>query len=165
MPIPEHILRLVELEEKYSATLCHNSARVFPNFKPKTKVGVMGYSSQNFNKDMAEAYLSSMFTALGKDIVVVSGLSNIGVPAIAYKLAKENDLLTVGVASKQVEFSECFPVDVRMIVGEKHGDESKAFVDMCSVFIKVGGGEQSENEAKMAREAGKEVFELPLPTL
>ena len=131
----------------------------------KIRVGVVGYSAKKFDKEKARAMIEKTLDLLKEDIEIVSGLTYLGVPAIAYDIAKERGLRTVGVACPKAEEYECFPVDERVIEGKDWGDESEKFLSMIDVMIKVGGGAQSVAEAKKAREMGLTVIEYDLPIL
>ena len=76
----------------------------------------------------------------------MSGLTNLGVPRIAYEEAIKLGLRTVGIACKQAEQYECFPCDEVILVGDNWGDESRAFLASIDVLLRVGGGKQSVAE-------------------
>jgi hypothetical protein len=86
--------------------------------------------------------------------VLVSGLTDCGVPGIAYRVATRMGLATVGISARQAlrVRAGLFPVDRRILVGRRFGDESAAFVAMIDALIRVGGGPQSRREAAMFRE-------------
>jgi hypothetical protein len=73
---------------------------------------------------------------------------------IAYNLAKEYRFTTVGIAPEEAYNFEIFHVDEKIIVGEKFGDESMTFLSSISRLIRIGGGEQTKRETKMAKEDG-----------
>jgi hypothetical protein len=85
-------------------------------------------------------------------VKIVSGSTTAGVLGITYKLAKSYGFTTVGIAARQAESCELFPVDEKMIVGEKFGDESDVFLNSISRLIRIGGGEQAMRETKLAKE-------------
>ena len=132
------------------------------------KIGVVGYSAKKFDQKEAEKILNTAFAIIEKingndDYMVVSGLTNIGIPAIAYRLANSRGWKTSGIACKKAEEYDCFPVDEKRIIGEEWGDESKSFIHEIDCFVRVGGGEQSKKEAKMAKERDIKVYEYELP--
>lgn len=138
------------------------------------KIGLIGYSDKKFDKELAnrlthigllEAANKYLKGQSPKDIHVVSGLTNIGIPAIGYAFAKEMGWKTVGIACAKASDYECFPVDEKIIVGKDWGDESETFLDYIQVLVRIGGGKQSLNEEKMAKEKGLEVFSYELPLL
>jgi hypothetical protein len=131
----------------------------------KIRVGVVGYSDKKFDKAKAKAMIEKALDLLKNDVEIVSGLTYLGVPAIAYDIAKERGLSTVGVACLKAEKYECFPVDKKVIEGAEWGDESEKFLSMIDVMIKVGGGKQSIAEAQKAKEMGITVIEYALPIL
>lgn len=84
---------------------------------------------------------------------LVSGLTNQGVPRLAYELAAALGMRTVGVSARQAlrVRAGLFPVDERVIVGERFGDESAVFLARIDVLIRIGGGPQSRREAEAFR--------------
>jgi len=131
-------------------------------------VGVVGFSKEVFNKieardalenildDLEEEYiLSNEF----KDIIIVSGLTNMGIPKIAYDLADERGYETIGIVPEEARNMEHADVDQIIFVGEKFGDESETFIDAIDVLVKLGGGKQSEKEVAMADEEDLPVIE------
>lgn len=97
-----------------------------------------------------------------KTITVVSGLTAIGIPLIAYEEAKERCWKTIGIACKKANEYPQFPVDEKIIVGEDWGDESNTFIKIVDKLIRVGGGSQSISEVKKARNKGIAVLEFDL---
>lgn len=137
----------------------------------KLYVGVVGYSNQDFDETEATIILEEAFDDIETEyvdngdfesIVVVSGLTNIGIPSIAYQVADERGYETVGVAPDEASEYELYDVDEIYWVGETFGDESQAFIDMIDVIIRVGGGEQSKREVEMAEEDDLSVIEYDL---
>jgi hypothetical protein len=118
-------------------------------------VGIVGYSATSFNEAKAEEVLNRVYSWLldnySEDykIRIVSGLTNIGVPKIAYALAKKKDWETVGIACKEAENYELFPVTKKIIVGDAWGDESATFIKYIDMIIRIGGGKQSHTEINM----------------
>lgn len=139
------------------------------------KVGIVGYSKQKFDKGEAEAILRKVFVNLHHirkkyelndfAIEIVSGLTHMGIPGIAYDLAEEFGFKTVGIACNKANYYLCYPVDKTIIVGTNWGEESKTFMNYIDHLIRVGGGSQSHNEVQMARELGKSVEEYELPIM
>lgn len=84
----------------------------------------------------------------------MSGYTNMGVPKIAYELAKDFGFVTVGFSARQAlkVKSGLFPVDEVMLRGNKFGDKSEAFVAFVDLLIRVGGGEQSRHETKLFKQ-------------
>ena len=115
-------------------------------------IGVVGYSTNGFDEDKAILLLSyafDMFTKGRSDVEVVSGLTDLGIPSLAYVIAKHRSYRTVGIACKRAFEYDLFPVDEQIIVGEEWGDESQMFLDRIDVLIRVGGGKQSLKEVEM----------------
>lgn len=127
-------------------------------------IGVVGYSAQKFNELNAQAFINDAFNLIqnhyeNADFVVCSGLTNLGVPKLAYDNAVGRNWRTVGYAPKCAEEYEWFPVDRHIIVGENWGDESDAFIDSLDILLKIGGGKQSQRELEMAKEKGLKILE------
>ena len=127
------------------------------------RIGVIGYSSQNFNKKKARLLLREAFDILtaeyGNDNTVVSGLTDLGIPALAYREAQRRGWRTAEVACSKAFDYKLFPVNERRIVGENWGDESEDFLDSIDILVKVGGGKQSADEAKKAKSLGLKALE------
>lgn len=102
------------------------------------------------NKDDCSDILFAKYPS----IEIVSGYTDRGIPALSYVLAKlycqklygNIECTTTGFAPKEALSARLCKVDKEIIVGEKFGDESEAFVDYVDVLIKIGGGEQSIKE-------------------
>lgn len=139
------------------------------------RVGIVGYSAQKFDEEQAMRLIYRGMEKIVKNVVqnkdkeisieIVSGLTDLGIPALAYKFAKQHNLYTVGVACSKATEYECYPVDKRIIVGSNWGDESQDFLKYCDAFIRVGGGNQSHKEMNLAREMKKPIVEFDLPAL
>lgn len=137
----------------------------------KIYVGVVGYSQQKFDENEASLILEDAFDSIEEEyisngefehIVVVSGLTNMGIPSVAYQVAEDNGYETIGVAPDAARELELYDVDEIYWVGEQFGDESQVFIDMIDVIIRVGGGEQSLKEVEMAEEEDISVIEYDL---
>jgi len=130
------------------------------------RLGVIGYSAQEFDVDKAREILKKEFEYFkkiyGDDVVIVSGLTAMGVPLLAYEEAKKNGWKTVGIACKKAYDYERFPVDEEIIVGEEWGDESETFLKSIDMLLKIGGGRQSLKEVQMAKEMGLQVAEYSI---
>ena len=133
----------------------------------KLHVGVVGYSSQSFDQRTALLLIQKAFDSLDQtvDVAIISGLTQLGVPALAYEESVRRGWQTVGVACKKAFQYPCFPVDDRIIVGDNWGDESSTFLNTIDVLIRIGGGTQSHLEARLAKSQGKCVMEFELPAL
>lgn len=114
------------------------------------KIGIVGYSNPNkFNYNEGYNLVKKTFEILNnnfEDIIIVSGLSDVGIPGIAYHLAKEFNWLTVGIAPYEVYNHQLFPVDKKVIVGNFFGDESDFFLKKIDMLLAFGGGEQTKKE-------------------
>lgn len=131
------------------------------------RIGVVGYSRPCFDATEASRLVSAALDATeavrpGAPRVLVGGLTDMGVPAIAYREASRRGWRTAGYACSRAGAMRCFPVDERVIIGSAWGDESAAFVAAIDLLIRVGGGEQSRREVAMARARGVEVTEYEL---
>jgi hypothetical protein len=124
-----------------------------------TRIGVVGYSQRHFDHEAARAHLRRFVTALlelpeaARPPEIVSGLTNQGVPKLAYELARELGLPTVGIAARQAlrVRAGLFPVDRQILVGERFGDESPVLIAYIDKLIRVGGGPQSRAEVELFR--------------
>jgi len=131
-------------------------------------VGVVGYSGAKFDETIAKALM-----AIALDVVesnhksdkyeLVSGLTDVGIPAIAYRMAEKRGWKLVGIACSKADEYDCYDVDEKIIEGEDWGDESKTFLDRIDVLIRIGGGKQSIEETETAKEKGIDVYEYDLP--
>ncbi|MCB9134850.1 MAG: hypothetical protein H6636_05465 [Anaerolineales bacterium] len=127
----------------------------------KLKIGVVGYSRTNIDEINARALLQSSFKkfitqahAERLEVEIVSGLTNAGVPKIAYELATQWQLKTVGISAREALEATCgvFPVRKQMLIGETFGDESSYFIQYIDCLTRVGGGNQSLHEVEMFKE-------------
>lgn len=140
--------------------------------KDKVYVGVVGYSDKKFDKEKARKYISNFFDNLKKvleeaekEVVIVSGLTSLGIPLIAYEEADKRGWKTVGIACEKANEFSFYDVDEKVIEGKDWGDESKTFLDSIQILLRVGGGKQSKEETKLAKELGKKVYEYELEVL
>jgi hypothetical protein len=124
------------------------------------KIGVVGFSQRHFDHEAAQLHLRRFVSELlelpecvATAPEIVSGLTNQGVPKLAYELARELGLPTVGIAARQAlrVRAGLFPVDRRIIVGERFGDESPVLINYIDKLIRVGGGPQSRAEVELFR--------------
>lgn len=135
------------------------------------RIGVVGYCPPSrFDKTEAmrmirEAYdkIDMQNPRLSK--AVVSGLTNVGVPALAYKEAVQRGWRTIGIACEKANEYECFPVDEKTIIGIEWGDESQTFLKSIDILVRIGIGKQSVMESEGMKAKGKPVFEYDLPVL
>ncbi len=123
------------------------------------KYGVVGFSRNQFDKKAAYQLLNEIFQRIkekhpNKQIEIVSGYTNMGVPKIAYELADQYGFITVGFSAQQAlrVKSGVYPVQKVIIEGERFGDESKAFVQYIDALIRIGGGKQSRTETALFKE-------------
>lgn len=124
------------------------------------RIGVVGFSQRHFDHEAARAHLRRFVTALlerpearSGTPEIVSGLTNQGVPKLAYELARELGLVTVGIAARQAlrVRAGLFPVDRKILVGERFGDESPVLIDYIDKLLRIGGGPQSRGEVELFR--------------
>lgn len=119
-------------------------------------VGIVGFSRNQFDKTEARRILNTAFKKLAdkfppEEIEIVSGLTNSGVPKIAYELADQYGFKTTGYSAKQAYRvrSGVYRVNKTIIKGELFGDESEDFINYISGLIRVGGGPQSREEVRL----------------
>lgn len=138
--------------------------------KPVLRVGVMGFSSKPFDREIANDFLNKAFDNIAKiypdhNIVIVSGLTFLGIPALAYAHATIRGWKTEGIACKKAHNYPKFPCDTVVIIGEDWGDESQEFTSTCDVYVRVGGGPQSFREVNEARKRNVSILEYDLDQL
>ena len=121
------------------------------------RVGVVGYTDDwgewSFDRGRARAILRVELGRVaeanrGRTIEVVTGLTDMGIPKIAYEVAAEYGMICVGLASWKALNNPQVHVDKIILEGADWGDESETFLDYIDQLIKVGGGPQSEAEFK-----------------
>lgn len=120
------------------------------------KIGVVGYSMQEFDKQKAIGYIKKAFDLIEKQYpdgtkTVISGLTDLGIPALAYREAKRRSWRVEGIACSKALDYIWFPVSNITMVGRNWGDESETFLKSINILIRVGGGEQSMREVEMAK--------------
>lgn len=135
--------------------------------KSVIKVGVNGYHPRNQDKvtiwNLVKAGLNQVLADNpGAELLVISGLTDQGVPQAAYHIARQNGWNCGGIAPKAAERQRWFPMnedgDILKIVGAKWGDESEAFIQECDVLLRVGAGRQALAEVELAEKAGMKVY-------
>lgn len=122
------------------------------------KIGVVGYSAQSFDERSARQLIHNALSGIAldhhvkfSDLEIVSGLTNLGIPALAYGWAAAAGTWTTGIACSKAHDYECFPVDHTIIVGDDWSDESETFLNYIDVLVRVGGGKQSHAEVAAFR--------------
>ncbi len=127
----------------------------------KLKIGVIGYSRPNIDEAHARALLQACFKKFivqakveRLQVEIVSGLTNAGVPKVAYELAAQWQIKTVGISAREALQAESgiFPVMKQMLIGHHFGDESAFFINYIDCLARIGGGEQSMKETEMFKE-------------
>lgn len=132
------------------------------------KIGVVGYSMQEFDEQRAIKYIGSVFDFVEEQFpndtkTVISGLTDLGIPALAYREAVKREWKTKGIACSKALDYVWFPVSDVTIVGDNWGDESETFLNSINILIRIGGGEQSMRETEMAKSMkGIDVMEFDL---
>ena len=135
------------------------------------RVGVVGYCPPTkFDENEArrminEAYDDVVVYSGLAPVAIVSGLTNVGVLAIAYEEAVKRGWRTVGIACGRAMEHELFPVDEQLVVGDNWGDESSSFTSILDAMIRIGTGKQSIRETEEVRAQGLPTFEYDLPVL
>jgi nitrogenase molybdenum-iron protein alpha/beta subunit len=136
-----------------------------------THIGVVGYCPPTkFDEVEARCMIEEAYDKVaeqfaGKAIVIVSGLTDVGVLAIAYREAARRRWMTAGIACKKATEHPLYPVDMKQIVGDNWGDESDAFVALLNGMIRIGGSKQSARETATIKAKGLPTFEYDLPVL
>ena len=134
------------------------------------RIGVVGYSGKKFNQIVAKALMEIVLDLVeeyhkDKEYMLVSGLTDLGIPAIAYRSAKKRKWKTMGIACEKAEEYDLYPVDEKIIEGKDWGDESVTFLDNIDVLVRIGGGEQSMDEVEKAKKKNITVYEYDLPEI
>jgi|GEM_PF-149445 len=124
--------------------------------KKTIKYGIVGFSRNQFDKQSAYGILEAIFSQIrkkhaDKEIEIVSGYTNSGVPKIAYELADKFGFMTVGSSAEQALTvrSGVYPVKKVILKGKRFGDESADFVNYIDGLIRIGGGPQSRKETEL----------------
>lgn len=139
-------------------------------------IGFIGYSGKPFDKVKAQKIIDEIlmkegigeyFTAgtdKSRDVSIISGATDLGIPGMVYHTAEKYNFKTIGVMCKRGydRDNTLYPCDEIYAVGENWGDESELFISKIDRLYKIGGGEQSDKEKKMAEAAGIQVFEYKL---
>jgi len=160
----------------------------------QARIGVVGYcpptkyDEREALKQLEEAFDRIDVDFSNRGIVVVSGVTNVGVLAQAYHLATERGYETGGVACEKAADFELFPTTEKpILVGKNWSTESPVFINGIDAIrdvdpekireylnhphygldamIRIGVGPQSIREATMIREMGKPTYEFDLPKL
>lgn len=134
------------------------------------RIGVNDYSSQKFDSERATQMINEAYDILERDYkgfekVVVSGLTDLGIPGIAYRVAVNRGWKTVGIACTKADRYACFPVDEKIIVGENWGDESQTFLNSIDVLVRIGGGKQTMKECAEWESKGKPFIQYDLEAI
>jgi len=132
------------------------------------RIGFVGYIEKEFDVIRAEVIALRIFNEIyynhedNERIEIVVGATNTGTHKIIYKVARLYKYKTVGVMCNKGYDYELFPVDKLIVVGENWGDESKTFLNSIDILYRIGGGEQSLREVKMAKKLGIKVIEYEI---
>lgn len=127
-------------------------------------LGVMGYTGAFEDPAVEAAAAAALSTQLerahaacGERLAVASGATDSGVLALAYRWCAERRVTAIGVTCEAGRTLPIAAVDWLVPVGERFGDESALFVDICDRFVVLGGGEQARREAIGGRAQDKPV--------
>lgn len=131
------------------------------------RIGVVGYSAKEFDTEEATEALDYFLDEIENEyqpesVALVSGLTDQGIPSLAYEAAELRGYRLVGVAPAEAKHFDCYDVDEEIIIGDDFGDESHEFIMNIDVLIRIGGGKQSEAEQEMAQDRGIPVYEYDL---
>lgn len=131
------------------------------------KIGIVGYSATKFDEWKAKNILYKVFDDIiskyGKDAIIVSGGTMYGIPKMAYFMASNLGLKTIGIICEKGLEDNLFPgLDDIIVEGKDWGDESKKFIENIDVLYRIGGGPQSIKEVEMAKKKGIPVIEYEL---
>ncbi|MFA5313829.1 MAG: hypothetical protein WC375_11045 [Methanomassiliicoccales archaeon] len=138
------------------------------------KIGLTGYSGAKFNEKIAAALVSSALSLVEEisfdenmdtplSFTLVSGYTDLGIPAIGYRIAHRMGWETTGIACEKAKEYTTYPVDHAIIVGTEWGEESETFLGHIDMLVRVGGGKQAIKETEEAKKRGIKVLEFDLP--
>lgn len=125
-------------------------------------IGFVGYSDTEFDVNQAQVIIDEIFDEIEAKyanlgvVNIISGATNIGIPAMVYKTAVDRTTTghckfnTVGIMCKDGYNYKLFPCDAIYAIGDNWGDESQRFLGSINVLYKIGGGKQSINEYERA---------------
>lgn len=134
----------------------------------EVRIGVVGYGPQTkFDEEEARRMIVEAYDLIEVENprtfkAVVSGLTDVGVPAIAYREAVRRGWRTVGIACKKALEYPLYPVDQKKIMGDDWGEESPLFLLFVHAIVRIGGGRQSIAETEAVKKAGKLAIEYDL---
>lgn len=135
------------------------------------RVGVVGYTNPIFDRVKAWDLLKKGFEQIKSDnntdkLMVISGLTDMGVSSLAYYIARQNGWNIGGIAPEIALEHRWFPMsndgDELVISGEDYGDETPKFLDSIDVLLRIGGGVQALYETQLANKRGMKVYEYHL---
>ena len=122
--------------------------------------GLSGAALEAFVADAGAALRRSLEAAKaehGERLVMVSGATDSGVLRLAYELAAELSITSMGITSNRALRYRVAPMHYLIAIGSRFGDESADFVTLCDHFVVLGGGAQSRHECELALAQGKPV--------
>ncbi len=135
------------------------------------RVGVVGYTAEKFDKIKAWELLKEGFEKIQSEnntnkLMVISGLTDLGIPSLAYYIARQNDWNIGGIAPEKALESRWFPMsndgDELVLSGEDYGEETPKFLDSIDVLLRIGGGVQALYETQLATKRGMKIYEYDL---
>lgn len=133
------------------------------------KIGVVGYSGQKFDEEVARAALNERLSAAcegHQDVTIVAGMADVGIASIAYRIAQERGWKTLAIDCARSRKYLQFPVDDMIVIESMtRGSESETFLGECDVLVRIGGGDQAMSEMMRFKETGRPVYEFDLPPL
>lgn len=131
---------------------------------------MIGFSYDIFDHVKVKALLNDALDEVvaifdKNDIEIVSGWTDMGIPALAYRIAKERGWKTGGVAcagaverwkedGKWIK-DDTYVTDWTEIVGKNWGEESSFFLENFDVLVRVGGGKNHNEQCFHELEAWK----------
>jgi hypothetical protein len=131
--------------------------------------GFVGYSG-SFRRNpapnaeaRARSALATVLTALQAAhpaLIVASGATDLGVPALVYAECARLNIEAIGITADAALNHPLAPMQAVIPVGRRFGDESNVFVELCDAFWILGGGAQSAAEMRLARDWGKPITAL-----
>jgi hypothetical protein len=138
------------------------------------RIGVVGYSRSNFDHDQAKLLLDQAIQEIAgindlyldrTNVWLVSGWTDMGIPGIAYRVAQDYGMKTMGIACRKAYAFDCYETDRVHVIGKEWGEESSGFLAAIDVLIRIGGGLQSHREVQMAKIQNIHIIEKELETI
>ncbi|MFH1047449.1 MAG: hypothetical protein V1738_04055 [Patescibacteria group bacterium] len=130
-------------------------------------IGVVGYlPPSEFDEKEALLRLQQSFDDIDRRWpdqlkAVVSGLTDVGIHAIAYREAERRGWMTVGICCRRAFDHNLYPCAVKVFAGKDFGDdeEVRAFTKNLNCLVRIGDGPISRRITEQLRNEGLPIWE------